>query len=73
MIVKKMSRQLEEILDVENTLPSTYVLEISSPGIGNNLESDREFVSFKGFPVIVETNTIFKKKKPMGRHITRQR
>ncbi|WPF90156.1 ribosome maturation factor RimP [Cyanobacterium aponinum AL20118] len=59
---EKMSRQLEEILDVENTLPSTYVLEISSPGIGNNLESDREFISFKGFPVIVETNTIFKKK-----------
>lgn len=59
---EQMSRQLEESLDEENIIPFTYVLEISSPGIGNNLESEREFISFKGFPVIVETDARFKQK-----------
>ena len=59
---EKMSRQLEETLDAENIIPCAYILEISSPGIGNNLKSDREFISFKGFPVIVETDTLFKQK-----------
>ena len=59
---EKMSRQLEEILDQDNVIPGAYTLEISSPGISNQLTTDREFISFKGFPVIVETNTVYKKK-----------
>ena len=43
-----MSRLLEETLDQENIIHSAYTLEISSPGIGNNLTTDREFVTFKG-------------------------
>lgn len=58
---EKMSRLLEETLDANNIIPSAYVLEISSPGIGENLTSDREFISFKGFPVMIETNTEYKK------------
>ena len=57
-----MSRSLEEILDRENVIPTAYNLEISSPGIGNNLTTEREFISFKGFPVVVKTNELFKKK-----------
>ncbi|NEN99657.1 MAG: ribosome maturation factor RimP, partial [Moorea sp. SIO3I7] len=34
----------------------TYVLEISSPGITQDLSTDREFISFKGFGVIVQTS-----------------
>ena len=59
---EKMSRLLEETLDQNQTIPSAYTLEISSPGISNDLTGDREFISFKGFPVIVETKTTFKKK-----------
>jgi ribosome maturation factor RimP len=59
---EKMSRLLEETLDANNIIPSAYMLEISSPGIGENLTSDREFISFKGFPVMVETNTEYKKR-----------
>jgi ribosome maturation factor RimP len=29
------------------------VLEVSSPGIGEDLDSDRDFESFRGFPVEV--------------------
>jgi ribosome maturation factor RimP len=51
----QMSRALEMVLDAAAVLPEAYVLEISSPGISRNLESDREFISFKGFPVSITT------------------
>ena len=50
---ERMSRALEETLDAMDLLPDTYVLEISSPGITRELTTDREFISFKGFSVVV--------------------
>ena len=50
---EQMSRSLETALDSQEILPGAYVLEISSPGISRQLNSEREFQSFKGFPVIV--------------------
>lgn len=52
---ERMSRALEAALDASNLLPDAYVLEISSPGISRSLTTDREFTSFKGFPVEVIT------------------
>jgi ribosome maturation factor RimP len=51
-----MSRALEATLDTVDLLPDAYVLEVSSPGISRILTSDREFISFKGFAVIVTTS-----------------
>ncbi len=53
---EKMSRALEEILEQQETIPDGYVLEISSPGIPQKLSSDRDFISFKGFAVLVKAN-----------------
>lgn len=50
---ERMSRNLELALDEADILPDAYVLEISSPGLSDRLESDRDFQSFKGFPVQV--------------------
>ncbi len=44
---------LSEALDNAELLPEAYVLEISSPGIGEELTDDRDFRSFRGFPVEV--------------------
>ncbi len=52
---ERMSRALEAELDASSVIPDAYVLEISSPGISRQLITDREFISFKGFPVIVST------------------
>lgn len=41
---------------------SRYEVLLATPGIGENLSSDREFVTFKGFPVTVTTSEIYKKK-----------
>ncbi len=56
---ERMSRALEATLDEANIIADAYVLEISSPGISRQLTSDREFISFKGFAVIVATSEPF--------------
>lgn len=53
---ERMSRALEATLDEANIIPDAYVLEVSSPGISRSLTTDREFISFKGFAVIVSTS-----------------
>ena len=51
-----MSRALEASLDTAQIIPDAYVLEVSSPGISRQLITDREFISFKGFSVIISTS-----------------
>ena len=52
---ERMSRALEAALDSSDLILDAYVLEVSSPGISRSLSTDREFISFKGFPVEVTT------------------
>ncbi|HLP90032.1 MAG TPA: ribosome maturation factor RimP [Nostocaceae cyanobacterium] len=56
---ERMSRALEATLDAAEIIPDAYILEISSPGISRQLETDREFISFKGFPVVVFTSPAY--------------
>ena len=60
---EQMSRALEATLDDTEVIPGAYVLEISSPGISRQLATDREFVVFKGFSVIVKTFAPYKDQK----------
>lgn len=53
---EQMSRALEAQLDQASAIPDAYVLEVSSPGISRQLSSDREFIAFKGFAVIVSSS-----------------
>lgn len=50
---EKMSRALEPHLDSTTLISTDYVLEVSSPGVSRQLSSDRDFVAFKGFGVLV--------------------
>ena len=43
-------------IDNSNLLKCSYVLEISSQGVSDELTSERDFKTFKGFPVNVELN-----------------
>lgn len=52
---ERMSHALEATLDATDLIPDAYVLEISSPGISRQLTTDRDFIAFKGFAVIVTT------------------
>lgn len=51
-----VSRQVEEVLDAEDLIPSRYVLEVSSPGIERELYSLADFVRFAGELAKVKTN-----------------
>ena len=42
-----------EAIEEAELLSEAYVLEISSPGIGDRLQSDRDFQTFRSFPVDV--------------------
>ena len=45
-----------EEIENSNLLNCAYVLEISRQGVSDELTSDRDFKTFKGFPVNVELN-----------------
>lgn len=47
------SGPLGDAIEAAQLLDAAYVLEVSSPGIGEELRTDREFSSFRGFPVEV--------------------
>ncbi|MUL36375.1 ribosome maturation factor RimP [Gloeocapsopsis dulcis] len=53
---ERMSRALEAQIDQADIVPDAYVLEISSPGISRQLSTDRDFISFKGFAVLVSSS-----------------
>jgi ribosome maturation factor RimP len=49
----RISRHLEEYLDALPTLPATYVLEVSSPGVERPLVRPRDFDRFVGREVAI--------------------
>ncbi|MEC4984854.1 MAG: ribosome maturation factor RimP [Oscillatoria sp. PMC 1068.18] len=60
---ERMSRALEAQLDTTELISEPYVLEISSPGVSRELTTEREFISFKGFSIIVKTYSPYEGKK----------
>lgn len=60
---ERMSRNLEATLDTLELILGAYVLEISSPGTSRQLTSDREFMAFKGFAVILTTTEPYEGQK----------
>ena len=52
----KFNNPASTIIENSNFLKCSYVLEISSQGVSDELTSERDFKTFKGFPVNVELN-----------------
>jgi ribosome maturation factor RimP len=50
------NRPASDEIEKSNLLNCSYVLEISSQGVSDELTSERDFKTFKGFPVNVELN-----------------
>ena len=38
-----VSRELSDLLDVEDFIPEAYILEVSSPGLGRQLKKEKDF------------------------------
>ena len=57
---EKLSRMLDELLEQQPLIPDAYVLEISSPGLSDILSEDKDFITFRGFPIIINTREAYK-------------
>jgi len=64
----KLSRDLETVLDVEEVVPGSYVLEVSSPGIERKFFKPEQLANFLGEEIDVKLKqTIDKVKRVKGR------
>ena len=50
-----VSRELSEILDVEDFIHANYTLEVSSPGINRPLKKEKDYLRYRGKLVRVKT------------------
>lgn len=53
---ERVSREIGTVLDVEDLVPGSYVLEVSSPGLDRPLRKPRDFIRFSGKKIRVVTN-----------------
>ena len=53
---ERFNNPASQEIEKSNLLNCSYVLEISSQGVSDELTSERDFKTFKGFPVNVELN-----------------
>lgn len=51
-----ISRLVSAVLDVEDAIPGSYVLEVSSPGIDRPLVRIEDYARFAGFEAKIETS-----------------
>ena len=64
---QKISNIVSDILDEKDPIPTAYFLEVSSPGIERVIQTDKDFVKYRGSAVNVHTYTaICGKKKTSG-------
>lgn len=56
-----VSREIEAILDVEDPIPSAYVLEVSSPGLDRQLRGPKDFKRFAGSNIRLITQELIEK------------
>ena len=62
----KFNYPASNAIENSNLLNCSYVLEISSQGVCDELTSERDFKTFKGFPVNVELNQKNSKNKNLN-------
>lgn len=53
----QVSRHIEDLIDVEEVVPTSYVLEVSSPGLDRPLKKAKDFLRFKGKRAHITTYT----------------
>lgn len=56
--LSRVSRQLSEALDVEDTIYGAYTLEVSSPGINRPLKKPEHFSRFVGKRIRIRTRDL---------------
>ena len=50
-----VSRRIGALLDIEDIIPNSYILEVSSPGLNRKLKNKEEYNLFKGRNIKIKT------------------
>lgn len=58
-----ISRALSDQLDIQDFIEDSYILEVSSPGLGRPLKKEKDFVRSKGEEVEVRTYRAIERQK----------
>ena len=58
-----VNRELGDLLDRDDFIDDSYILEVSSPGLGRALKKERDFVRSKGEEVEIRTYRMVEKQK----------
>jgi ribosome maturation factor RimP len=56
--LSRVSRQLSEVLDAQDTIDGAYTLEVSSPGINRPLKKPEHFSRFVGKRIRIRTRDL---------------
>jgi ribosome maturation factor RimP len=65
-----LSRELSTVLDVEDPIPQSYTLEVSSPGLDRLLTKEKDFLRFAGKKVKIRTKEALDGRKNFKATIT---
>ena len=60
---EKVSRRLSDILDEKDYIDDTYIMEVSSPGLGRPLKKEKDFTRSLGKEVDIRTYRMIDKQK----------
>ena len=60
---EKVSRRLSDILDEKDFIDDSYVMEVSSPGLGRPLKKERDFQRSLGEEIEIRTYRMIDKRK----------
>ena len=60
-----VSRELSDLLDKKDFIDDSYILEVSSPGLGRPLKKDRDFARSIGEEVEIRTYRMIDKQKEL--------
>ena len=60
---EKVSRRLSDILDEKDYIDDTYIMEVSSPGLGRPLKKEKDFKRSLGKEVDIRTYRMIGKQK----------
>jgi len=59
----KLSRDIEVVLDIEEMIPNSYVLEVSSPGLNRKFFKPEQLTQYLGQEIKVKLKTPLNKRK----------
>ena len=59
----EVSRKLSEIMDEEDFIEDSYILEVSSPGLGRPLKKEKDYARSMGQEVEIRTYRAIRKQK----------